>query len=74
MKNAVFWDVTPRDCHKNRRFERIYRLNHKGEKIKQLGTLAVTNNQLPPAVANVVANSPKTTFFIVTALTTSNFT
>jgi hypothetical protein len=25
MKNAVFWDVTPRGCCKNRRFGEMYR-------------------------------------------------
>jgi hypothetical protein len=31
MKNAVFWDITPRGVYKNRRFGALYRLhNHCG--------------------------------------------
>jgi hypothetical protein len=32
MKNAVFWDVTPRGSCKNRRFGGTYRLLHQGDK------------------------------------------
>jgi hypothetical protein len=32
VKNAVFLDVTPCDCCKNRRFEEKYRLYHEGGK------------------------------------------
>jgi hypothetical protein len=32
MKNAVFSDVTPGVCYKNRRFGETYRLEHHGEK------------------------------------------
>jgi hypothetical protein len=28
MKNAAFWDVTPRDCFKNRRFRGTHCLHH----------------------------------------------
>jgi hypothetical protein len=45
MKNAVFWDVTPCDSCKNRRFEGTYHLRHQGEIIGELeATLAVTSN------------------------------
>jgi hypothetical protein len=32
LKNGVFWDVTPRDSCKNRRFGGKQRLYHQGEK------------------------------------------
>jgi hypothetical protein len=32
IKDAVFWDVTPRDSYENRRSEGTYRLHHQGEK------------------------------------------
>jgi hypothetical protein len=32
MKNAVFWDVIPCSCCKNRRVGRTYLLHHLGEK------------------------------------------
>jgi hypothetical protein len=32
VKNAVFWDVTPCGCRKNRRFGGTYRLHHQGRR------------------------------------------
>jgi hypothetical protein len=32
MKYTVFWDVTPSDSYKNRRFGGTYRLHHQGDK------------------------------------------
>jgi hypothetical protein len=32
LKNAVFWDVTPCGCYKNRCFGGTYRLHPEGEK------------------------------------------
>jgi hypothetical protein len=32
IKNAVFWDVTPRGSCKNGRFGGTYRLHHQGDK------------------------------------------
>jgi hypothetical protein len=39
MKNAVFWDVTPCDSCKNRRFGGAYGLRHQDDKICELGTM-----------------------------------
>jgi hypothetical protein len=71
MKNAVFWDVTPCDSCKNRRFGGTYFLHQQGLKIGELGTtLAVTSNRRTHAfvflrsvrrllvTANVVPSSP----------------
>jgi hypothetical protein len=49
MKNAVFWDVTPRGSCKNRRFGEAYCLHHYGEKIREL-QLLVTIKVVPIAV------------------------
>jgi tRNA splicing endonuclease len=35
MKNAVFWDLTPRGFCMKRRFGGKYRLHHQGEKNQQ---------------------------------------
>jgi hypothetical protein len=44
MKNAVFWDVTPHGCCKNRRFGGTYRLHHQDDMNRQdVTTLAVTS-------------------------------
>jgi hypothetical protein len=44
MKNAVFWDVTPRGSFKNRRFgDRIVSIITV-KRISELGTLAVTGS------------------------------
>jgi hypothetical protein len=32
MKNAIFWDVSPRGSCKNQCFGGIYRLHHQGDK------------------------------------------
>jgi hypothetical protein len=45
MKIAVFWDVTPRDSYKNRRFGRMYHLH-----LRSVLRLLVT--------ANIVSSSP----------------
>jgi hypothetical protein len=46
MKNAVFWDVTPRDSFKNRRFGECIATIIRVKSISELGTmLAVTSNQ-----------------------------
>jgi hypothetical protein len=46
MKNAVFWDVTPRGARKSRRFGGSYHLHKKVTRIGELGkTLAVTSNR-----------------------------
>jgi hypothetical protein len=34
LKNAVFWDVTPCGVRTNRRFGKIYRLHHQGDKYR----------------------------------------
>jgi hypothetical protein len=44
LRNAVFWNVTPCGFCKYRRFGGTYRLQHQGERIIELGTLAVNNN------------------------------
>jgi hypothetical protein len=66
MKNAVFWDVKPCDSCKNRRIGGIIG----AETISELGTtLAVNSNS-----DTLRVTSPKTAFFIITALKTSNLT
>jgi hypothetical protein len=45
MKNAVFGDVTPCGSCQNWRFGGTYRLHHQSDKIRELGTLAVTSNR-----------------------------
>jgi hypothetical protein len=63
MKNAVFWDVAPRDSCKNRRFASIIRVTRIGE----LGTLAVTSNRSTLQEPHGVT-SQKTAFFITCIL------
>jgi hypothetical protein len=43
MKNVVFWDVTLCDSSENRRFRRIYRLHHQGEKNQRIRYNVSTN-------------------------------
>jgi hypothetical protein len=43
MKNAIFWDVTPRGSCKNRRFGETYRLRHQDDK-NQLARNSVSSN------------------------------
>jgi hypothetical protein len=46
MKNAVFWDFTPCDSCKNRRFGGTHRLHHQNHKNRQArNMLAVTINR-----------------------------
>jgi hypothetical protein len=46
VKNAVFWDVTPRSAGKNRRFRRTYHLHHQGDKNRRVrNNVAVTSNR-----------------------------
>jgi hypothetical protein len=65
MKNAVFWDVTPRDSRKSRRFGGTYSLHHQGDNRRTKN--AVGSNQQPkhvfllsrlPVTANIVFSSP----------------
>jgi hypothetical protein len=52
MKNAVFWDVTPCGCCKNRRSEELSASFMKVTRIGELATtLAVTSNR---TTSNVV--------------------
>jgi hypothetical protein len=46
LKNAVFWDVTPYDSCKNRRFGGMYRLHLQGEKKHLLVTVIVATSSL----------------------------
>jgi hypothetical protein len=48
MKNAVFWDVTPRDSLKNRRFGGTCLLYHQGEKNQRARNIS-SNYQLQHA-------------------------
>jgi hypothetical protein len=46
LKNAVFWDVTPCDSRKNRRFGEIFTLTIETLRIGEVGkTLAATSNR-----------------------------
>jgi hypothetical protein len=45
MKNTAFWDVAPCGFYENRAFGGSYHLHHQGERISELGTLAVTNTR-----------------------------
>jgi hypothetical protein len=44
VKNSVFWDVTPCESCKNKRFVKTYRLHHQGEENQRAGMSAVTSN------------------------------
>jgi hypothetical protein len=46
IKNAVFWDITPCCCCKDRGFGGTYRLRHQGEKMSGARTLEVTSNRI----------------------------
>jgi hypothetical protein len=43
VKNAVFWNVAPRDSGKNRRFGGIYRLCHQDDKSRLAGNSVNSN-------------------------------
>jgi hypothetical protein len=43
MKNAVFWDVMPYGCYKNRRFGGTYRLYNQGDKNRLASNNASSN-------------------------------
>jgi hypothetical protein len=46
MKNAIFWDVTPCGCCKNRCLGEMYRLHHQGDKNRRARN-NVSSNQQP---------------------------
>jgi hypothetical protein len=79
MKNAVFWDVALCRSCVNRRSRGKYRLHLQGRKILERGT-SVSRWQLTAAVPPKSrptqdlhgATSQRATFFIVTAVKTSN--
>jgi hypothetical protein len=60
MKNCVFWDVTPCDSCKNRRFGGISRLVHQGDKNRCEEIPLVCLRSVRPLLvtASVVPSSP----------------
>jgi hypothetical protein len=57
MKNIVFWDVTPRDSCKNRRFGGTYRLNHQGENNRRAMNNVNSNYQPKHVLTNLLSLS-----------------
>jgi hypothetical protein len=55
MRNAVFWDVTPRASCKNRRFGERYHLCHQDDKDWRIFLLCVLQMLV---TANVVLSTP----------------
>jgi hypothetical protein len=76
VKNAVFWDVTPRGSYTKRRFGGTYRLHDQGENIER-DRNNVGNNVSPKRLflqETHGVTSHETEFFIVTAVITSILT
>jgi hypothetical protein len=62
MKNAIFLDVTPCDCCKNRRFRGMYRLHYKGERNQLLVAANVVPTSLMTFTCTRVTSRKKDTW------------
>jgi hypothetical protein len=57
MKNAVFWDIKPSGCCKNRGFRGMYRLHHQGDKLLVTGSVVPSSLILVILVMEAIRSS-----------------
>jgi hypothetical protein len=76
LKNAVFWDLTPRGAYKNRRFARTCRHRQQGGKNLSMIRLLVTANFVPSSSIFVTLMMEEILFseiYVLTRATRRNF-
>jgi hypothetical protein len=67
MKNAVYWDMTPRGSCKNRLFRGTYRLHHQGKTNQQARNSVNSNQQLIRAAKKYISIPLKCASVAITA-------